>query len=481
MTATGRIEFRFPSPHPVVATPVNSSIREQPEYQSALNFLLNRVNFERTSTQGYNDQHYRLSRMSALLDALDNPQAAAKVIHVAGTKGKGSVSWLVAESLRHSGYRVGLYTSPHLETLEERFMVQGHAIDPATLIEQCEILARAEKRIAEQGHTGATFFELTTALAWLVFRKNQTDWNVVEVGMGGRLDCTNVCQPEVCVITNISFDHQQFLGDTIQSIASEKAGIIKPGASVVNAAGSEEARAVVRQVAEKHNAPICEQSLDFSHEWSLNPTTTLPRSGLFQFVSKSAKDRLLETSEPVRLKMLGEHQASNAAIACAVLEVLNRRGTPVKPRAIRTALETTQVPARLEFFAGAPNVLLDAAHNPASIHALGQTVEQHFGTSQCIAVFACSKDKDAREMLRLLDSFCSHVIITNYSNAFRSNPVEELQTIVESQSRRANFHYATNSLLAFQQAKQLAESKGLVCIAGSFFLAADLRPTLTGI
>ncbi|GIW99970.1 MAG: hypothetical protein KatS3mg111_3303 [Pirellulaceae bacterium] len=242
-------------------------------YQQAVDFLWSRINFERIGHAPYTATHYRLDRMRAILRYLDDPHLRYPVVHVAGTKGKGTVCTLVEAALRASGQRTGLYTSPHFHRLEERFRVGGKLPTPNEVVELTRRVADAADRVATDGGGKATFFELTTAMGFLHFAVQQVDLAVIEVGLGGRLDSTNVCQPECCVITSISYDHQRQLGTTLQKIAGEKAGIIKPGVPVITVARAEEAREVILDTAARQGAPALLIGRDFDVRWQACPSS----------------------------------------------------------------------------------------------------------------------------------------------------------------------------------------------------------------
>jgi dihydrofolate synthase / folylpolyglutamate synthase len=492
--------------------------RSDPTYVDTLRFLLDRINYERTDDRPYDVQSFRLGRMAYLLERLGNPQWTAPVIHIAGTKGKGSVAWLVAEMLRHAGFRTGLYTSPHLEHLEERFVVNGAPVTPDTLLAPIPLLRSAAAECTASEHGPPTFFELTTALAWLLFRCEKTQVNVVEVGLGGRLDSTNVCDPAVSIITSISYDHQQQLGDTLDKIAFEKAGIIKNDVPVIHGARAPEAARVIRQVAHERNAELWELGRDFqssvtairhdlTQPWpapdhhnpspnhqhpstgqpatSLYPTPTSPlptpndlASQAFTFTSMNPA---LLAPEPVTmpLRMAGGHQGDNAALAVATWARLRRDGWAISAAALRAALGQTQVPARIETIPWNPYLIIDTAHNEASMKALLNSLDDHWTASRRTLIFACSKDKKIREMLELMLPAAERLIVTQFHSNPRAVPVELLEatarTMAESMTRPAQIFSVPNVELALDFVQRKPLPGELICVTGSFFIAAEAR------
>lgn len=457
--------------------------RTDPEYIDAVRYLMDRINYERTSEVPYDQQSYRLARMAYLLDLLGRPQDAAPVIHIAGTKGKGSVAWLVSETFRRAGLRTGLYTSPHLEHIEERFVVQGEPIPPSLWLEALPQLREGAERCSRSELGAPTFFEMTTALAWLVFRALRTEVNVIEVGLGGRLDSTNICNPALCVITSISYDHQQQLGHSLSLIASEKGGIIKPGVPVIHGARSPEARDVIRSIARQRGSPLWELGRDFEgrvQPCRLNvsaPDTSA--TSLFQFRSSPPVPPLPTWESGMRLRMLGAHQADNAALAVAAWLQWNASGGRLPVTALADSLAQTQVPARIETVALQPYTLIDAAHNEASIQALLDTLDESFEAARRTIIFACSKDKKVSEMLRMIVDRADRVIVTQYRSNPRYVAVEKLEQIARDLAhespRRIDLFSAPDVSVALDFARRDFRSGDLVCVTGSFFIASEAK------
>ncbi|MGD0900804.1 MAG: folylpolyglutamate synthase/dihydrofolate synthase family protein, partial [Thermoguttaceae bacterium] len=423
------------------------------QQEAAIRFLLDRIDYERSGAIPYDPHRLGLDRMEELLDRLGRPDRGLPVVHVAGTKGKGSTSAMIAAALSAAGLRTGLYTSPHLEGVEERMRIDGHPCDPGELVDLIDLVRPAVEDMDQfSGRacppcTGPTYFEITTAMALLHFARQEAQAAVLEVGLGGRLDATNVCTPQVSVITSISFDHTQQLGDTLASIAREKAGIIKPGVPVVSGVTDEEPREVIRQICRERGCRLIERGSDFDFDYE--PPRHLERAdarGLVRLRTKggaagggalivpSGRRDLRTSGTPggareFSLALPGRHQAANAAVAVAALDELGRAGWKVHEAAIRTALAELRWPARIEVVARRPAVVLDAAHNVASIEALVETLSQCFAARRRILIFAASRDKDHRGMLQRLVGRFDDILLTRYLDNPRAAPPEELEAV----------------------------------------------------
>ncbi len=322
---------------------------------------------------------------------------------------------------------------------------------------------------------GATYFEITTALALLHFVAQRVDAAVVEVGLGGRLDSTNVVRPRISVITSISFDHMKQLGSTLAEIAREKAGIIKPGVPVVSGVLNIEARRAIEEVRRRQSAPLVQLGEDFNY--SYRPPRDMDFSaatGEMDFTARWAKPCSIEK---LRLALLGRHQAANASVALAALNELRRQGWIVPEAAVRQGLQEVRWPARVEVLARRPTVVLDAAHNLASIASLLETLDESFATRRRLLIFATTQDKQVREMLALLLPRFERVLLTRYTNNPRGVSVEELDRLAGEVSAVPREVLSTPAD-AWRRARELASPEHLVCIAGSFFLAAELRATI---
>lgn len=404
---------------------------------------------------------FGLENIARLCAALGHPEQQFQSIVIAGTNGKGSVTVMVETALRAAGHRAARYTSPHLVRLEERFVIDGREVESSELR---EALATVQAVIDSLMKTGTidglpTFFECATAAAFELFRRATVEIAVLEVGLGGRLDATNIVTPLVSAITSIDFDHQAQLGSTLESIAREKAGIAKPRVSMVCGRVPEAAAAVIREVCETIGAPLILAS-DFVQIVPGADGQTLD----VQMGSRSLNG--------VRLSLPGRHQRENAAVAVAVLNEIAGRGVSVPDRAIQTGLTEAYWPARLErFVRDGIEVLLDAAHNPAGARALSSHLAD-IGWSHVTLVFAAMRDKDVSGMLAPLAHLCETIVCTTAPTG-RAMPADELADIARRFMPRVEI--VPDITAALEHA--IAHRRPVVG-AGSIFLIGPLRAIL---
>jgi dihydrofolate synthase / folylpolyglutamate synthase len=477
--------------------------------EAALRFLVGRIDYERTQSMPCSEEFLKLDRMRELLRRLGNPQDAMPIIHVAGTKGKGSTSAMIAAILSAAGFRTGLFTSPHIERVEERIVLDAQRCSPdefADLVERVRPHIEAMDRdegaaegckalnpdpqspIPNSTLLGLTYFEILTAMALDHFRHRHVDAAVLEVGLGGRLDSTNVCSSCVSIITSISFDHTKQLGETLAAIAAEKAGIIKPGVPVISGVDVEEPREVIRRIAQQNGCRLTELGGDFDFDYR-------PPRHLEQAASPARLDFRYTVPgylSNVAINLLGRHQATNAAVALATIEELRRQGWIIPEAAIRRGLADVVWPARVEVVSRRPTVVLDAAHNVASIAALVEVLDESFSAARRLLIFATTQEKDHRGMLQQLLGRFDRVIFTRYSNNPRSVPPEELLAMAKELAmggenvsprslgegpgvRVANLQTIATPSEAWSAIRNTATSDDLICITGSFFLASEMR------
>jgi dihydrofolate synthase/folylpolyglutamate synthase len=461
--------------------------------QAARQFLLGRIDYERT-TPPVSEGRFPLDRMRDLLRRLGNPQDGQRIVHVTGTKGKGSTAVMIASMLSAAGYRTGLFTSPHLLHLEERFAIDGSYCPPAQLTQLIDQLrdpvAEMDREEARRGGGhGPTFFEITTAAAFLYFAQQNCQATVLEVGLGGRLDSTNVCQPLVSVITSISLDHTKQLGSTLAAIAREKAGIIKPRIPVVSGVRPDEPREVIEQVARERGAPQWQLGEHFGYErvrlsgagtgsqWAFNFWT----QESYRAAAGPAMARELERPwEGVRLSLAGAHQAHNAALAVAATGLLRPHGFEVTEPVMRSGLVQAHCPARVQITGREPARVLDAAHNEASIAALLAALEEEFPGQRRIFLFAASRDKDVVGMLRQLARSSHQLVLTTFRSNPRATDARDLERwmrqVEAEQAPRAGswWEVVEDPQVAWQRAVQLQGPQDVLCVTGSFFLVAEL-------
>jgi dihydrofolate synthase/folylpolyglutamate synthase len=438
-----------------------------------MRFLLEFVDYEKVTKYKYDLHTFDLGRVEELMAAVGSPQRAFRSLHVAGTKGKGSTTTMSQSILTAAGYRTGLYTSPHLCRIEERMTVDGEMMPDAEFVEIVNELAPYTLRQRdEQPNESPTFFELVTAAGFRHFARRGVQLAAVEVGMGGRLDATNIIRPDVCVITRVDYDHEERLGHTLDKIAAEKAGIIKPGVPVVCAPQAPEALAVIAETARRRGAALTQVGADYRVE---NVQTGLDGRQApfcrFDLLGRAGDYRRLE------LPMLGEHQAINAASAVAAVAILAERlGLKVGEDAVRRGLASAHNPARLEVVAGRPLILLDGAHNPASIRALCAALDGAFQGARVVLLMGVSRDKNVPEMFKLILPRAAAVVFTRSDSPRAADPGALADLACDLCGVTAEVCEDAHEALA--RVRDLARPEDVLCITGSFFLAGMLRPSL---
>jgi dihydrofolate synthase/folylpolyglutamate synthase len=442
------------------------------DYQDSLDYLYGRLNYERLGMPK-GSAELRLGRMRRLLRRLGDPHEALKIVHVAGTKGKGSTSAMLAAALTASGVKTGLFCSPHLHRLEERFRVDGQEASPDELVELVEAVRPAVDALDAGDrhyiHRGATFFEVTAAMGLLHFARKGAGAVVLEVGMGGRLDSTNVVRPALAVITTISFDHTRQLGSTLGAIAGEKAGILKRGRPAVSGVRGDEARGAIHKVARLRGTPLREVDVDFSYEY-LPPESPLTRPTPGRVAVKTWRREWPSLTLP----MLGAHQGHNAAVALASLDALAEQGFRVEPPDVARGFASLNWPARVEVLAENPWVVVDGAHNVASAKALAETLRTCFPPAPLTLVFGTTREKDLPGQLQALLPLAEIIVATRYVENPRSVPPEEVAEAARTIDGRSA-HLASDPAEALALARRLTPSNGLICVTGSLFLAAETR------
>ncbi len=427
-------------------------------FEESLEYLLRFADYERLPRSGI---VWDIKRIERLLKRLGDPQYAARNVHVAGTKGKGSTAAMIAAILQQAGYRTGLYTSPHLLAFTERIKVDGKPIaeaDWARLVEVIRPHVEAENALGDLGEL--TTFEILTAMAFLHFRGLRTDYQVIEVGLGGRLDATNVVRPQLCVITSISYDHTDVLGDTLTQIAGEKAGIIKPGATVVSAPQFPEAMAVIGRVCREKRASLVKVGQDVT--WQLDRFDETGQD--FQ-----VKGRLDEYA--LRIPLLGEHQVENAANAVAAAEVLAEKGARIGAADIAAGLSGVDWPGRLQVLRRRPWLVVDGAHNTYSMRKLGEALRDYFRYDRLTLVLGFSGDKDVPGMVAEVVKITRDIILVA-SRHPRS--VKTALLVEEFKKHGIEPRQADSVSKAVKLALASAGPNDLICAAGSVFIVAEV-------
>jgi dihydrofolate synthase/folylpolyglutamate synthase len=444
------------------------------DYQERLDFLCSRLNYEWLGMPGV-PAELRLGRMRRLLRRLGDPHDGQRIVHIAGTKGKGSTAAMMAAALTASGVKTGLYCSPHLHRLEERFTIDGRHASTTEVVALIDEVREAVERLElDDPHLrcrGATFFEITTAMGLLHFARRNAGAIVLEVGMGGRLDSTNVVHPVVSIITSISFDHTRQLGNTLRSIAREKAGILKRGRPAVSGVGDGEARQAIRQVAGLRRSHLHEVGREFGYE-TIPPEPPLTRPTTCEVAVRTWRNDWGVLNVP----LLGPHQAHNAAVALAALDVVAevQPGLAVSRADVVRGFGGLRWPARVEVLGQRPWLVIDGAHNGASAVALAETLGLCFPPSRRTLVFGTTRDKDLQGQLKALLPWFDTVIATKYvvnPRAIHPDIIAAAVLLLTGQSIRTT----DDPTEAMDLAYHLTAPDGLICFTGSLFLAAEAR------
>ncbi len=430
-------------------------------YQEALDYLYSYVDYSLKKASELAKAEFNLDRMRTLMHLLGNPQNDYPVIHIAGTKGKGSTAALTAAALRAAGYSVGLYISPHLQEFTERMQINGEPIPEDEFV----ALVNEIKPHVEQVPY-ITTFELTTALGFLYFSRKEVNAAVIEVGLGGRLDATNIVTPLVSVITTLGLEHTAVLGDTLAKIAREKAGIVKPGRPFVSASQKPEAEKVLDLAAEEHDVPL----------------TLVGRDIFYKIKKRSIDGQIIEVwrkNEPkmkLSIPLLGDHQAENAVTAYAALLIARQEGLLINAVQIKQGFAETEWHGRFEIWREKPPIILDAAHTIDSIIRLRETLNFYYPDQKVLLIFGVSEDKKVAKMLKILSPNVEKVILTKSVHP-RALGAEEMIKYAQ----QANLRYEAIESIeeAVKRALEIADEERIPLLsAGSVFLTAAVRHLL---
>jgi dihydrofolate synthase / folylpolyglutamate synthase len=441
-------------------------------YEEAVTYLESLVDFERLGFRRHFADTVSLESICALLALLDNPQHGLPCVHIAGTKGKGSVAALLEAILRASGLSTGLFTSPHLVSFRERIRLDGVMATEAEIAWAVQrVRGPIEQLRAEDKLNPSTFFEAYMAMAYLLFRERQVHLAVLETGLGGRLDATNTCEPLACAITTLGLDHTEILGDTIEQIAREKAGILKPGVPAVYAPQAPEAEAVLREVAQQVGAPLrpTPEILDIAPAGKL----AVPEAGAEGLPRPLQRVTVALAAGPltVELPLPGEHQALNLAVALGLVELLREQGYDLSDEAILRGVREVQWPGRLQIVGARPWLVLDAAHNAPAAKALARTLPQMLEYDRLIAVLGLSAEKDALAFCRELAPLVEVAVLTR-AQIERALPAEDLARLSSALWRRSIV--TENAGQALQTACELAGPRDCILVTGSFYVVGEI-------
>jgi dihydrofolate synthase/folylpolyglutamate synthase len=426
-------------------------------YRDALTYVYGFTDYEKRGFAVYAPEFYNLDRVRRLLSLLGEPQRSFQAIHIAGTKGKGSTAAMVESVLRVAGFRTGLYTSPHLHTFRERIQTCGDLIPEADVARLVDEMKPLVAQVAD-----ITTFEIVTVLAFAWFAQQGVEWAVVEVGLGGRLDATNVLTPAVAVITSISYDHTAILGETLALIAGEKLGIVKPGVPVVSAPQSAEALAVIEETCSHRGAPLTLVSRDW--RWELD-AANLDGQAFALVGGQRVIDELW-------IPLLGQHQVVNAATAVAALSLLRRAGIDLSQTAIRDGLRAVHWPGRLEILGQAPLVVADGAHNGDSAQKLVAALRDHCDYRRLVVVWGASADHATPELMEALLSGADRAIAIRSRHPRAADP-----SWLQARAAELGFCLEVKETVAQALTVALddAETEDLICCTGSVFVAAEAR------
>jgi dihydrofolate synthase / folylpolyglutamate synthase len=452
-------------PDPTKAQPTRAA--DVDSYTAALKYLAERTNLEKMLPAKITPDAFKLDRMRALLEALGNPERDVKCVHVAGSKGKGSVVEMAASCLASCGYATGIFTSPHLVDVRERIRINSEMIGYAAFAKVCQRVAEAAEKL-KKPLGEVSFFEAITAMALCHFAEQAVDIAVMEVGLGGRLDATNLIHPEVTAVTAIQLEHTQLLGDTLEKIAAEKAGIFKPGVTALTVPQAPGVMEVLKAAADAVSAPleVVGQEIDFSYRFEASPELgpharvclTSPRS----------------TFEHLAVPLKGEHQAINCGLALAILDKLRDRGFETTERQVSEGLARTPSNGRLEVISRSPRILIDGAHTPDSIQALVKSIGQNIRYDSMVVIFGCAADKDVKSMLSKIALGADKIIFTRSAGSGRAMDPRELhRRFGELSSKMSQVAKGLPEALAIAQ--RAVGRDDLICITGSFYLAGEAK------
>ncbi len=448
------------------AVPAKKSLRRT--YDSALKYLFSQTDYEQMLRVRYNSDTFNLLRMKRLLKLLDDPQKKLRSVHIAGTKGKGSTATMLSEMLGACGHKVGLYTSPHISDVRERIQIGGQMVSQADLR---RLICRVEPAIEALEKDKPTFFEIMTALAFVHFVDQEVDIAIIEAGLGGRLDSTNVLKPDVCGITSISLDHTYQLGDTVAKIATEKSGIFKKNIPVISVPQDPTAERVMRQAAQTSQTPLKFTGKDIDFSFRVESSRTEGCTTRICLTTPSSQ------FEHLPVPVLGEHQAINCGLALALLDQLKNQGMDINDDLAMKGLAGVYIPGRMETVHKDPHIIVDGAHNAASMQALMRAVGQHVRCDSLVLVFGCAPDKDIDGMMMQIAGGADKVIFTRATSTHRTaKPKDLIAKYEEISGKQAQI--ADTPEEALEIARSAVGREDVICVTGSFYLVGEVKRLL---
>lgn len=435
-------------------------MESETEYQEALNYIYSFVDFSLTRNLRYAPEKFNLNRMIAFLNLLENPQNHYCNIHVAGTKGKGSICAMISSILTCAGYSTGFYSSPHMVDFAERIRIGNQLISHQEITKLINGLKPSIEKIDQ-----ITTFEITTAMAFKYFKDKDVDISVIEVGMGGRFDATNVIKPCLSVISTISHDHTKILGNTLEKIAFEKSGIIKNSIPVVMSKQKISARKMIAKIAQEKNAKL----IDASKEYKLKTYNKQLEFQEFEILKEK------KSSGIIKLPLIGDHQQENAVSAFAAIHDLRTQGWNISDDAIREGFYQVHWPGRFELIHNEPLLIIDGAHNPDSFRRLVKTIIDYFPGKSVTFIFGASEDKNVSLMLKIMKPVIDTLIATKSTHPRAMDPVD-IMKIAGNLNIKC---FGEDSIeTAITKAKNTAGKNGVIIAGGSIFVAGAVREIL---
>ena len=429
------------------------------DYIRTIDYIDSFINFEKIPKYSYASS-FRLERMYAFLERLGNPHQGIKIVHIAGSKGKGSTCVIISSILKEAGYRVGLYTSPHLLDIRERIRIFGEGVIAEDkfieLIERIKLVAEEFRDHETLGKL--SFFEILTACSFLYFKEENIDIAILETGLGGRLDATNVTESIICGITSISLEHTDKLGNSLEEITKEKAGIIKNPEAIFTSHQKKEVISVIRRVCKEKNLPLYEVTKDINY----NIIDSNDTHQVFNLDSSSYSYKNLE------LNLLGSHQVENAALGIAITKFMDKSELRIIEDTIQRGLKNISWPGRLQIIQKEPYVVLDGAQNVASMAAVLSSIKNIFSYKRFICIFGISSDKDIKGVSSKLDKFSDLVILTKSCNERAKNPISLKENFSEKEVKITD-----NVDTALNIALDIASSEDLILVTGSFYVVSE--------